>query len=96
MFNRLERMQQLFPILLHRRINAWNLNVSSVAGFLLILFALAYTVIRAQISNSGISVYPTNFDITAIPGQKASGVITVDNLTAQPIQIRVDWEISLL
>jgi hypothetical protein len=60
------------------------------AGFLLISFALVYTVIRAQISNSGISVHPTNFDITAIPGQKASGVITVDNLTAQPIQIRVD------
>ncbi len=58
--------------------------------FLLISSVFIYTSIRAQKAAGGIAVHPSNFDITAVPNQKATGTITVDNLTSQPIQIRVD------
>jgi hypothetical protein len=56
----------------------------------LTLSTLIYTVIHAQKTTGGISVHPSNFDITAQPNQKTTGKITVDNLTDKPIQIAVD------
>jgi len=56
----------------------------------LIFSVVVYASISAQKATGGMAVHPSNVDITAQPNQKSTGVITVDNLTAQPMQIRVD------
>lgn len=61
-----------------------------LAIIVLILFTVFYTSIQAQKAAGGIAVHPSNVDITAQPNQKVSGTITVDNLTSQSMQIRVD------
>jgi hypothetical protein len=58
--------------------------------FLIALSTLVYASIQAQKSTGGIAVHPSNFDITAVPNQNSTGVITVDNLTSQPMQILVN------
>jgi hypothetical protein len=65
-------------------------RISVLVVFLLMLSAFAYVSIRAQKTTGGIAVHPSNFDITAVPDKNSSGVITVDNLTDQPVQIAVE------
>jgi len=61
-----------------------------LAIFLLTLSTFIYASIQAQKTTGGIAVHPSNFDITAVPNKNSTGVVTVDNLTSQPIQIIVD------
>jgi hypothetical protein len=58
--------------------------------FITSLSIFVFVSIKAQKSTGGIAVHPSNFDITAQPDKKPAGIITVDNLTDQPLQITVD------
>jgi hypothetical protein len=58
-------------------------------ALVLIASTLIYTSIQAQKTTGGIAVHPSNFDITAVTDKNSTGVITVDNLTDQPLQIIV-------
>lgn len=60
------------------------------ACIFLALFVFAYNIISAQQAGKGISVHPSNFDITAQPNNTATGKVTVDNLTDKAINITVD------
>jgi hypothetical protein len=61
-----------------------------LAILVLISSTLIFTVIHAQKTTGGIAVHPSNFDIVGQSNQKSTGVVTVDNLTDQPIQIVVN------
>ena len=57
--------------------------------FLAILSGIFITT-RAANSNTGLSVHPSNFDLTTSPGQSSNQDVYLDNLTEQPITITVD------
>jgi len=61
-----------------------------LAIFFITLSTFVYTTIQAQKTAGGLAVHPSNFDITAVANKNSTGVITVDNLTDQPMQIIVD------
>ncbi|HSW88781.1 MAG TPA: DUF916 domain-containing protein [Candidatus Saccharimonadales bacterium] len=64
-----------------------------VFSFIVLLFAALSGFLftsRAQKANTGLSVHPSNIDLTTNPGQTTTQDIYLDNLTDQSITIGVD------
>lgn len=59
-----------------------------VAIVLLAGITASYISIHAQQENNGLSVHPSNFNITANPGQTITNTVTLDNLTSDTVTIQ--------
>lgn len=60
------------------------------AIFLLSGITASILVIHAQQANNGLSLHPTNFNLTLNPGQSTTNTITLDNLTSQTVTIQTE------
>jgi len=47
-------------------------------------------VINAQQANNGLSVHPSNFNLTVNPGQTTTNTVTLNNLTSQTVTIQAE------
>lgn len=62
----------------------------TLLGAIVLLAGITSTflVIHAQQANNGLSVHPSNFNITLNPGQSTTDTVTLDNLTSQTITLQ--------
>ncbi|MCL5433099.1 MAG: hypothetical protein M1524_03215 [Patescibacteria group bacterium] len=55
-----------------------------------LLFQVFFLIkLYAQKTPTGLSVTPSNFEFTIIPGEQVIKTITLDNLTSKPVDIQV-------
>jgi len=67
-------------------------KVITLLGAIILLVGITSTlfVIHAQQANNGLSVHPSNFNLSINPGQSTTNTVTLDNLTSQPVTIQAE------
>jgi|WetSurMetagenome_2_1015567.scaffolds.fasta_scaffold05688_2 hypothetical protein len=62
----------------------------TLLGIIVIGFLLSGKAYAQKNTNAGLIVHPSSFEFNASPGKTVSDTITLDNLQAKPVKIKVD------